>query len=80
MTRAAFAKSRTGDKCDVLGLNQLFGEFLRRQPARRDIGENVERSARLEAIQTESFKTVVNQPASSVVIGDHFEHVLFAAL
>ena len=75
---AASAEGAAGDEGDVLGHQELFGKLFRGETGGGDVGEDVKSAFRFETFQAHFAKTVVDEAAAAVVLGDHFVHVFFA--
>src|SRR6185436_5160021 len=64
-------ESRAGNDCDALVLEQALSEVLGREPGRGgDLGERVERTARLEGPEAHHVEAVDDEPAPAVVLGE----------
>ena len=72
---AAGAEGIAGHDGHVLFLQQVLGEGLIVHAGGGDVGEGVERAARLEGGQAEPVQPVHDQPAAAVVLGHHLLHV-----
>src|SRR5207247_532293 len=71
------AEGAAGYRHDLLLEQEPLRELLVVHSRRRDVGEAIERAARLEAVEAEVVEALEHHFAAPVVLADHTQHLVF---